>query len=95
MNYNFEEILETIKMTEIEHFDIRTVTLGISLRDCIDRNVEVSKQKIYDTIHNPAVRQSSKMGECTYNTRSSFFLHSPLGKGKTTFFPLHPFSFCE
>ncbi len=50
MNYNFEEILETIKMTEIEHFDIRTVTLGISLRDCIDRNVEVSKQKIYDKI---------------------------------------------
>jgi uncharacterized protein (UPF0210 family) len=50
MNYNFEEILETIKMTEIEHFDIRTVTLGISLRDCIDRNVEVSKQKVYDKI---------------------------------------------
>lgn len=50
MNYNFEEILETIRMTEIEHFDIRTVTLGISLRDCIDRNVEVSKQKIYDKI---------------------------------------------
>lgn len=50
MNYNFEEILETILMTEIEHFDIRTVTLGISLRDCIDRNIEVSKQKIYDKI---------------------------------------------
>lgn len=50
MNYEFEEILETIKMTEIEHFDIRTVTLGISLRDCIDRNVEVTKQKIYDKI---------------------------------------------
>jgi len=50
MNYNFEEILETIKMTEIEHFDIRTVTLGISLRDCVDRNIEVSKQKIYDKI---------------------------------------------
>ena len=50
MNYEFEEILETIKMTEIEHFDIRTVTLGISLRDCIDRNVEVTKQKIYEKI---------------------------------------------
>jgi len=37
-------------MTEIEHFDIRTVTLGISLRDCYDRNIEVSKQKIYDKI---------------------------------------------
>ncbi len=50
MPYDFNEILETIKMTEIEHFDIRTVTLGISLRDCYDRNIEVSKQKIYDKI---------------------------------------------
>lgn len=50
MNYEFDEILETIKMTEIEHFDIRTVTLGISLRDCADRNLEITKQKIYDKI---------------------------------------------
>lgn len=50
MPYEFEEILETIKMTEIEHFDIRTVTLGISLRDCFDRNLEITKQKIYDKI---------------------------------------------
>ncbi len=50
MNYEFDEILETIKMTEIEHFDIRTVTLGISLRDCADRNLEVTKEKVYDKI---------------------------------------------
>ncbi|MEW6196146.1 MAG: PFL family protein [Bacteroidota bacterium] len=50
MPYEFEEILETIRMTEIEHFDIRTVTLGISLRDCNDRNLEITKQKIYDKI---------------------------------------------
>ena len=50
MQYDFEEILETIKMTEIEHFDIRTVTLGISLRDCFDRNIEITKQKIYEKI---------------------------------------------
>ncbi len=50
MNYDFTEILETIKMTEIEHFDIRTVTLGISLRDCVDRNIEITKEKIYDKI---------------------------------------------
>lgn len=50
MHYEFEEILETIKMTEIEHFDIRTVTLGISLRDCADRNINVTKQKIYEKV---------------------------------------------
>jgi uncharacterized protein (UPF0210 family) len=50
MPYEFEEIIETIRMTEIEHFDIRTVTLGISLRDCHDRNIKISKQKIYDKI---------------------------------------------
>jgi len=50
MPYEFEEILETIRMTEIEHFDIRTVTLGISLRDCHDRNIEITKRKIYDKI---------------------------------------------
>ncbi|MGK9368570.1 PFL family protein [Melioribacter sp. Ez-97] len=50
MQYEFEEILETIRMTEIEHFDIRTVTMGISLRDCSDRNIKVTCQKIYDKI---------------------------------------------
>lgn len=50
MPYEFNEILETIKMTEIEHFDIRTVTMGISLRDCFDRNIEVTKEKIYSKI---------------------------------------------
>ena len=50
MPYEFDEVLETIRMTEIDHFDIRTVTLGISLRDCVDRNIEVTKQKIYDKI---------------------------------------------
>jgi len=51
MNYEFDEILSTIKMTEIEHFDIRTVTLGISLLDCYDRNLDVAKQKVYDKIY--------------------------------------------
>ena len=50
MPYQFEEILETIKMTEIEHFDIRTVTLGINLRDCADRSIEITKQKVYEKI---------------------------------------------
>lgn len=37
-------------MTEVEHFDIRTVTMGISLRDCADRNSKVVSGKVYDKI---------------------------------------------
>jgi uncharacterized protein (UPF0210 family) len=50
MPYEFDEILDTIRMTEIEHFDIRTVTLGISLRDCFDSNLETAKKNVYDKI---------------------------------------------
>ncbi len=38
MTYKPEEIIETIHMTEVEHLDIRTVTMGISLRDCSSPN---------------------------------------------------------
>ena len=34
MPYDPNEIIETIHMTEVEHLDIRTVTLGVSLRGC-------------------------------------------------------------
>ena len=50
MPYQFDEILETIRMTEVEHFDIRTVTLGISLRNCFDKDIKIAKQNVYDKI---------------------------------------------
>lgn len=34
MTYTRREILETLRMTELEHFDIRTVTMGVNLLDC-------------------------------------------------------------
>ena len=34
MEYTQTEILQTVRMTEMEHLDVRTVTLGLSLRDC-------------------------------------------------------------
>ena len=47
---NFNEVLETNKMIEKENLDVRTITLGISLLDCISSNLEELNQKIYDKI---------------------------------------------
>jgi uncharacterized protein (UPF0210 family) len=44
------EILETIRMTEVEHFDIRTVTMGINLKDCTSDNLQNLKRNIYQKI---------------------------------------------
>ncbi|WP_434778742.1 PFL family protein [Neisseria sp. Ec49-e6-T10] len=44
------QILETIRMIEEEKLDIRTITMGISLLDCIDSDGAKARQKIYDKI---------------------------------------------
>jgi uncharacterized protein len=44
------EILETIKMIHEENLDIRTVTMGISLRDCCHTEGEACRRRIYDKI---------------------------------------------
>jgi uncharacterized protein (UPF0210 family) len=49
-----KNILETIKMIEEEHLDIRTITMGISLLDCIDSNIDLACQKIYQKITSKA-----------------------------------------
>lgn len=48
--YNTHDILETIKMIEEEHLDIRTVTMGISLLDCIDNDINKACEKVYRKI---------------------------------------------
>ena len=45
------EIFETIHMVSDENLDIRTITMGISLRDCISRDVNDVARRIYDKIH--------------------------------------------
>ncbi len=47
---NSFEIIETIKMLEEEHLDIRTITMGISLKDCADSNIDRACVKVYDKI---------------------------------------------
>ncbi len=44
------EILETIRMVENQNLDIRTITMGISLRDCADSSSKRVRQKVYDKI---------------------------------------------
>ena len=44
------EILQTINMFDRQHLDVRTVTMGISLRGCADSDPKKSCRKIYDTI---------------------------------------------
>lgn len=47
---NISEVLETNKMIEQENLDVRTITMGISLLDCADNDLQVTCHKIYDKI---------------------------------------------
>ncbi len=44
------EIFETLKMIQKENLDIRTITMGISLRDCSHPDIDIACSKIYDKI---------------------------------------------
>lgn len=50
MNFLPDEIIETISMIDMQHLDVRTVTLGISLLDCIDSDAERTAENIYNKI---------------------------------------------
>ncbi|QXE18149.1 PFL family protein [Clostridium sp. 001] len=47
---NTKDIMETINMIDKENLDIRTITMGISLLDCIDSDGKKARTKIYDKI---------------------------------------------
>lgn len=47
---NLNEVIETNKMIEQENLDVRTITLGISLLDCIGPDLDEVNKKIYDKI---------------------------------------------
>ena len=53
---DLKEIFETQHMIDREHLDIRTITMGISLRDCADGDPKRATQKIYDKITRSAER---------------------------------------
>ena len=52
--YTKNEIMETIKMIQEENLDVRTITMGISLIDCMDTDINKSCEKVYNKIYNYA-----------------------------------------
>ena len=63
MEYTQAEILQTVAMTEMEHLDVRTVTLGLSLRDCASESNEATAECISDKIRRVAERLVSTVDE--------------------------------
>lgn len=59
MSFTDQEILETVRMVELETLDIRTTTLGISLLDCADPDLESTCEKVYAKI----VHHAKNLGE--------------------------------
>ena len=49
-NFKIDNILQTINMIKMHHLDIRTVTLSLSLRDCISTDIKETSDKIYEKI---------------------------------------------
>src|SRR5919112_3238602 len=56
MEYTQAEILQTVRMTEMEHLDVRTVTLGLSLRDCVRATVAETAECVREKIERTAAR---------------------------------------
>jgi len=60
--YNNREIMETIQMIQEQNLDVRTVTMGISLIDCMDSDINKSCEKVYNKIYKYA-KDLVKTGE--------------------------------
>ena len=59
---NMSDIMETITMIQEENLDIRTITMGISLIDCADSDIDKSCEKVYNKIYSHA-KDLVKTGE--------------------------------
>ena len=53
---NTYDVLETIRMIQDDCLDIRTITMGISLLDCIDSDINVACENVYKKITAKAAR---------------------------------------
>ncbi|HWN09901.1 MAG TPA: PFL family protein [Pyrinomonadaceae bacterium] len=66
MEYSQAEILQTVAMTEMEHLDVRTVTLSLSLRDCASESIERTAERAVAKIRryaDPLVATVDQIGD--------------------------------
>ncbi|HYE64969.1 MAG TPA: PFL family protein [Pyrinomonadaceae bacterium] len=63
MEYTQAEILQTVRMTEMEHLDIRTVTLGLNLCDCASDSLERTAERAREKIQRVASRLIETVNE--------------------------------
>lgn len=61
MYFSSEEISQTIHMIQSEHLDIRTVTMGISLLNCVRDNIDATCAAVYDKI---CTKAKNLVSEC-------------------------------
>ncbi len=62
-SYTQREILETLRMAELEHFDVRTVTMGISLLDCAHEDPREAARRVYEKLTRHAAALPRTVGE--------------------------------
>ena len=50
MLYNPKDIISTLDMIDNQHLDVRTITMGISLLDCCDEDIDKACERVYEKI---------------------------------------------
>lgn len=65
---SINEVLETNRMVASEHLDVRTVTMGISLFDCIGGDIETTCKNVYEKITSKAGKLVSVANEIARET---------------------------
>jgi uncharacterized protein (UPF0210 family) len=68
MSLAFSEILQTLRMLQVENLDIRTTTLGINLLDCAGGSV----QAVADRIHDKVARHAEQLVKVAREVEGEF-----------------------
>ncbi|MEM3427932.1 MAG: DUF711 family protein, partial [Nitrososphaerales archaeon] len=61
--YTPEEVVETYEMLSLQHLNIRTITVGINLLNCLDKDLSKMKSRIYSKIVDTAFKLNESVRE--------------------------------